>query len=480
MTTKHIPQYAVTPCDSVVISPYESELVKQSWRFAKIIYGQKVQVCELGNNSIEIQAAIDELPYGGQIILIGVFDIFTSLYLHSGITICGMGKKTKLVSNVPGGGGDNAVFTTRIPGTYDHITIMNLWIYGATGLEEQAIYFHGPTNYYKVFNVIAENMVDGISSDIAYGGIISGCTFLHLTGYAVYVNDLYTEVVDSYFEDVTRAFRAENGDGILANCEFYNIGVGSTSNHAVQIAAAGAYNINWVISSLLIDTVGGHGVSIGANTGATHVVIVTGCRIMNVGNAGITTAQESDGCVITSNNIKNAFVGIYLGGSNHIVNANDLDSITSIGIALGVDYESQYCRVSNNGMLGTPPLTGIREGNAGATNFNSIHDNTIIGTTPLVITGAGTKYYKNQGYITENSGSATVLNTTTSIKVAHGLSAIPTRVQITSTGWGNATRAWISSKDSDGDGLRFTISVDADPGITGAIFDWRAVVGEGN
>jgi hypothetical protein len=84
------------------------------------------------------------------------------------------------------------------------------------------------------------------------------------------------------------------------------------------------------------------------------------------------------------------------------------------------------------------------------------------------------------GKLSENSGTATVANATTTIKVTHGLAAVPTRIQLTATAWGNSAKAWISSKDSDGDGLKFTITVDADPGATGATFDWKAVIGEGS
>ncbi len=76
-----------------------------------------------------------------------------------------------------------------------------------------------------------------------------------------------------------------------------------------------------------------------------------------------------------------------------------------------------------------------------------------------------------------NSGSATVLNTTTSIVVAHGLPATPTRIQITPRE--NPTNAvsfwWVDTVGA----ANFTINVNADPGASNLDFDWHAQVGEG-
>jgi len=98
--------------------------------------------------------------------------------------------------------------------------------------------------------------------------------------------------------------------------------------------------------------------------------------------------------------------------------------------------------------------------------------------SPVIETGT-VRFRGNIGYVTENSGTATIANGDTTVKVAHGLAVAPTRVQLTCTGWGNASKASVTSKDSDSDGTKFTITVDADPGASTATFDWRAIVTEG-
>lgn len=71
-----------------------------------------------------------------------------------------------------------------------------------------------------------------------------------------------------------------------------------------------------------------------------------------------------------------------------------------------------------------------------------------------------------------NSGTATVLNGTTSIVISHGLKKTPVLkdIQVTATGWGNAAKCWISNATA----TQFTINVDADPGVSTATFVWNA------
>jgi hypothetical protein len=78
---------------------------------------------------------------------------------------------------------------------------------------------------------------------------------------------------------------------------------------------------------------------------------------------------------------------------------------------------------------------------------------------------------RNTGYVTESKGTATLLNTTTSIVVAHGCSATPTNITVTPSSIGNATKWWV---DTIGD-TTFTIHVDQDPGAD-ITFYWKAEV----
>jgi hypothetical protein len=104
--------------------------------------------------------------------------------------------------------------------------------------------------------------------------------------------------------------------------------------------------------------------------------------------------------------------------------------------------------------------------------------NNFVSGKGLNIIGTGNKIYDNVGWITQNSGKATVSNTTTSIVVNHGLATTPTRVIITPRE--SPTNAvsfwWVDTLTA----IQFTINVNADPGASNLDFDWRAVIGEGN
>lgn len=82
------------------------------------------------------------------------------------------------------------------------------------------------------------------------------------------------------------------------------------------------------------------------------------------------------------------------------------------------------------------------------------------------------KINNNIGYITESSGSATILNTTTSIVVTHGCSYTPTATDISITPTATCTNdpgmIWVSAVD----GTNFTVNCMRDPGVSGLAFSW--------
>ncbi|MDD5094051.1 MAG: hypothetical protein PHV74_06710 [Dehalococcoidia bacterium] len=185
------------------------------------------------------------------------------------------------------------------------------------------------------------------------------------------------------------------------------------------------------------------------------------------------TSFESYG---NANGVEFMASDVTLGSSRNSVTQGHIHDNTGNGVVL---VNTTYTDVCGNDIYNHSTADyGIQE--YGSTDYNTISGNYLSTNTVAIWTvGAHTTVSGNLGYTSENSGTATVANATTTIKVAHGLAAVPARVSITCTGWGNATKAWISSKDSDGDGLKFTISVDADPGASTATFDWRAILSEG-
>jgi hypothetical protein len=110
-----------------------------------------------------------------------------------------------------------------------------------------------------------------------------------------------------------------------------------------------------------------------------------------------------------------------------------------------------------------------------ATSDIVVKDNTLENcTTPIrkYSTLGGTPVIShNTGYTTESKGTATLLNTTTSIVVAHGCSVTPTNITVTPGSIGNATKWYVDTIGTK----NFTIHVDQDPGAD-ITFYWRAEV----
>lgn len=81
-------------------------------------------------------------------------------------------------------------------------------------------------------------------------------------------------------------------------------------------------------------------------------------------------------------------------------------------------------------------------------------------------------FFRNVGYVTENSGTATVVSGQTTIDVTHGLAITPSINDINvvpTNNLGSATKYWISDVGAS----TFRINVDVDPGATTATFSWQ-------
>ena len=161
------------------------------------------------------------------------------------------------------------------------------------------------------------------------------------------------------------------------------------------------------------------------------------------------------------------------------------DGIRIEGTAIYLDPD--YSIITNNIIsrhisLNTTvfPRYGISLGGSSLDNVEIVNNIIRDWVTAAIYRDAGTNIMirSNLGYVTENSGTATVLNTATSIVVSHGLATTPARVQITPRE--NPTNAvsfwWVDTLTT----TQFTIHVNADPGASNLDFDWRAVIGEGS
>jgi len=168
--------------------------------------------------------------------------------------------------------------------------------------------------------------------------------------------------------------------------------------------------------------------------------------------------------------------GIYMDTCNYCTIEGNIVAGITTGIAGAIELaDTTECQIIGN-LCRNNSGYGVLE--SGTANYNTVQSNSLRNNTTgaLSVSGANTKVMDNIGYVTENSGTATVANGQTTVTVTHGLATTPTRVQATPTLLSNAASFWVTAKGA----TTFVINVNADPGAGTAAFDWRAVVGEGN
>jgi hypothetical protein len=155
----------------------------------------------------------------------------------------------------------------------------------------------------------------------------------------------------------------------------------------------------------------------------------------------------------------------YNNGQGASVNSAGIIVNTATACIIGIEcYDDQTPKTQESGIWF-----------AGGTNhictLANVHDNK---TYDIRLTASPTfkLFTNNKGFVTENSGTATILSGTTSITVTHGLSRITTQqISVTPTNsMGNAAKFWISGVTL----TQFVINVNADPGATTATFVWKA------
>ena len=148
---------------------------------------------------------------------------------------------------------------------------------------------------------------------------------------------------------------------------------------------------------------------------------------------------------------------------NRVIGANQIIDIFTDNILSGV-------KLYDNTIVSTNYLV----------EHQKIADNILFERNDLTYTNIGgtkvtnLKFRNNIGFTTENSGTATLTNGTTSIAVDHGLNVTPSAGDIVVTpieAWGNMTKFWIGNYTT----TQFTIYADQNPGQD-VDFAWKAIV----
>jgi parallel beta-helix repeat protein len=212
---------------------------------------------------------------------------------------------------------------------------------------------------------------------------------------------------------------------------------------------------------------------------------VSGNHCINNGDTGIALI-DSKYNLVHGNIIEGSYYnGIYLDGAVYeSVYDNEIIECSREGSQCGIKLEPSptptnptYNTIRDNLILDerTPKkhVYGLQEAAGG--DYNVIENNRIAGylTGAIVTAGANTKVYRNQGYVTENSGTSAIASGTTSIEVTHGCSFTPTIADITITPSAKSTSDptfyyWVDGITS----AHFHVNVAVDPGVLTFPFGW--------
>ena len=208
--------------------------------------------------------------------------------------------------------------------------------------------------------------------------------------------------------------------------------------------------------------------------------IFTNNNIFEVIEDGI--YSTGTGTIIKGNFIKKCGKnGIYSNAYESIITNNICvsNSTSSAGTYNGIELGARSRNVISNNRCYDDQGTktqgyGIKE--ASGNTYNVIEGNNLWNnlTGSASLAGSYDIVRNNQGYTTENSGTATISNGSTSVTVNHGLAVTPSAGDIMVTpmeSLGNATKFYIDTYTS----TQFTIHLDQDPGQD-VDFAWKAIV----
>ena len=298
-------------------------------------------------------------------------------------------------------------------------------------------------------------------------------------------NNFYN--LDSHCIQVIRLNTSVNASDVLI-ANNYMDNCGNTSGSGINLRDI--YNLK-VANNYINDTASGCIVSSVSTVTSVSNVQITGNQVSYCGRTGSSTdgisvsgAKNAD---ISSNIVSYARRdGIITNGlsnglltNNVVFNNNKGGAADPRGVGIGssggspagvlISGNNVFYTSGNDGTMNRAIYTGNGDNNI-ATN-NRING-TYLASPSISISGSNSKVLRNIGFVTENKGTSTINNGSTSVVVTHGLSYTPSASECTVTWTENPTNDpgnwWISSITSS----QFTVNVRADPGASNLDFGW--------
>ena len=450
--------------------------------------------CDGTNDNVEIQAGIDALTSGGAIQLLeGNFYIGSSIALAAGVNIVGQGGGTLYPATKVQLAANTNMFTAALAG-HSNINLkdMCLCATGYTGRLISAV----ETHTISFANVYFYDADTAVYAEYCWHWRFTNCTFdecgtgtganaaMHIFNGAV-DNSSDWWLVDCTWEPCggDQIYFDSTGVGIdnslfyFTGCKFENTPGESWnfitgSAQGIIIHGGAMVRATTAIAFALQECVLSGTRFVLSATADVHVTSngnsITGIVSSGAGTNGIWLESGNYNSIL-GNTVTQKDAGIRLTTANsNTLNGNNLYGCAVDGILID---NSEHNNITGN-VCASNGDDGI-EITAGSW-MNLVTNNRLVSNGGTNLVDAGTTVIRsNPDWVTENSGTATLLNANTSIVVAHGCSATPTLITIT---WAeNPTNAiadwWVDTIGA----TNFTLN-GVDPGASNLDFMWEAKV----
>ena len=366
------------------------------------------------------------------------------------------------ILKLDGNRANNAYNYSKIIQNYggNYVTVQNCHV--TSGYSDGIWFAHGAINCRAINNYV-DDCGNGIKV-ASNGTIISGNTVINCGTTGIWLESSAT---------------AGHNDGVI--CSGNYVDGKDTTTYGIRLGGGifAGDNVH-IINNTIIDCVN-HGISTTTSDDeAFNNILIQGNVCTGHGINGISITPDAAHTFLNSTisgNIcnDNGNRGMYLTYlkkcivSNNVCSSNGAGDTYSGILITGDSTESSF----QNNICNDNTDHGIEE--TATCSSNLISNNYTLDNTNAEIDSLGTNTIvrHNIGWTTENSGIATLLNSNTTIVVAHGLSAVPAVINIA---WReNPTNAigdwWVDTIGA----TNFTLN-GVDPGASNLDFGWEAKV----
>jgi hypothetical protein len=399
---------------------------------------------------------------GGGIVLLpeGTYSVTTvDLTAKSNVNVIGVGKEATVIKAAAGGSilvcFDNSNFCSLRDLSCDCSLQTGAWC----------------IDIGKVTDLLIENVKinDSNSNSIYFTDdtctrcLISNVTIVDTGGSGVFIKNTGSDSSGIVFENIHITNPEEYGLYLRSPCVLNNINIdGLVGVEGILFQQTDASGLGAHGSSLSNFYISGSSTSKGIGINANYV------KVNNGSISGVSTGMDISAG--TRNSVENVSftnctaVGLRTGSSDNIVTNTVFDTCVT-GLTVFGD----------NGVIGSCNFNGNTTDlllNVGATN-NRVSNN--IFTATVTNSGTGNKIHDNNGYVTESSGTATIVasgTVTSPANTPHGLSATPTSVMVTAS-TGRAADEFLIVSSVDATNIVFTCNNSASNDID---FYWEAKV----